>query len=172
MPETVRYIVIDGPRASGKSTIAKELTRALPRAIQDSFRAPLKHFMATGLGEKIDRIPKNSPVAPLGGVSISWLTSRLYDAMRDHCGDDVFGRLLVNRALRMHPLPRFVVCDDVGACEVDALPNVFVVRVAGKGNHDFLIGHDFTLHNDGDMAQLWSEVHRLADVLKEKANAE
>ena len=182
MPQTIKYILLNGPPQSGKSTIARELTSSLNMmiangcAISDSLAAPMKHFVATALGEKYDRIPKASPLAELSGDTMrQFLIKLAEDYLKKHYGNDVFARWLVFRSLRYPHLPKFVVVDDLGFPEeVDAVPDPYIIRVERPGydfqndSRQYVDGFRNYIHNDGDMANIWARVSQIARELKDQ----
>lgn len=174
MPETVQYILVDGHCHSGHTVVARELCKELQRkgvhTIQDSMNAPIKHFLATALGERIDRIPMQSPVAVLGGIEPLWLMRAIRKGVQDNCGEDVFGKVFVNRVLRMIPLPDFVICDDCTREDYEALPNAIVIRVdRNKEHHRGNLGlPNYVFDNSTDMANLWLGVERLVAEIRSK----
>jgi energy-coupling factor transporter ATP-binding protein EcfA2 len=170
----IRYIVLNGPPGSGKTSISIELARALrneigePDAVVlDSFSAPLKHFFAAALAEKYANMNKEMPRPELSGRSVR---RGLIGLAEEHCkplyGDDIFGKWLVFRTLK-HPQkrPEFVVIDDGGfVAEIGAVPNRFVIRVSrdGKDFIDDSRGYydppDWQLVNNGSFADMWVQV--------------
>lgn len=168
------FIVLNGPPYSGKSTASRELSRMLnekARTISDSFAAPMKHFIATLLGEAYADMDKDKPRPELSGYSVrQFLIDLSQNYMKPRYGDDVYGRMLLHRALR-YPgkKPRFVVCDDGGfAEELAALDNHLLVRVERPG-HDFssdsrtyLPDPHWVIVNDSTVDELWIQVRKLA----------
>lgn len=174
----IRYIILNGPPGSGKTSIATELVRALrheighPDAVtSDSFAAPIKHFVAAALAEKYANMNKEMPRAELSGRSAR---QALIALTEDHCkplyGDDVFGKWLVYRTLKHpHKKPDFVVIDDGGfPGEILAVPNRFVIRVLREGKNftgdsrGFVDAPDWNLVNNGSFAETWVKVGELA----------
>lgn len=182
----VRYVILNGPPSSGKSTIARELTRELAvqdqsnGVIQDSFASPLKHFFATALGDKFNTMNKEKARPELNGYSLrqAWI-DLAEQYMKKRFGEDCFGRWLVCRSLRNPTkLPFYVIVDDGGfPGEINAVPNRFVVKVIRPGT-DFLgdsrgyfDNPQYNFMNNGTMIDLFQEVKRLSKVLRgEHAN--
>jgi hypothetical protein len=180
MTNPIKYVVLNGPPSTGKSTIAVELCRDLnqalggkviaPKVITDSFSAPLKHFFAAALAEPYGFADKEKARPELSGFS---MRQSLIMLAEDHCkkvyGPDIFGKWLMHRVLKKpHMRPEFVIIDDGGfPKEIDALPNPFVVWVRRPGktfDSDSRGWYDkpsYTLLNDGDMAALWSKLKAL-----------
>ena len=177
----IKYIILNGPPGSGKTSISIELVRALRQEIgypdavvSDSFSAPLKHFFAAALAEKYAQMNKDMPRAELSGRSVR---QGLIGLAEDHCkavyGDDVFGKWLVFRSLKHpHKQPYFVVIEDGGFPDgIGAVPNRFVIRVTryGKDFKDDSRGYVDPWHhhldNDGTFAETWVKVGALAKLI-------
>jgi energy-coupling factor transporter ATP-binding protein EcfA2 len=175
-----RFVVFNGPPGAGKSTCARHMVTLLRnrelKTESDSFATPIKHFIATLLGEKYDRIKKDTPYPELRGETPrSVLISLSEDFMKVHYGEDVFGRMLYHRSLRFAPTPDFVVVDDSGFLpEFEALGernNRVLIRLT-RPNHDFshdsrdfLDQPDFLITNDGSLSDLFGSVAGLAYTL-------
>lgn len=168
-----KYIILNGPAHSGKSTIARELCSFFRTvkidAFEDSFAAPIKHYIATAIGEKYSNMPKDSPVAILAGKSIRDFVINQSDYMKQEYGDDIYGRLLVNRTLRRNPKPYFVVADSSNdADELDALrDDAILIRIERAGynfkrdSRQYLDRPLYTLKNNGNLADLWIAIEKL-----------
>jgi hypothetical protein len=179
----ITYVVLNGPPRSGKTTIARELVRTLAEkgavTIGDSFAAPMKHFIATALGEKYkDIIDKDMPRAELRGYSVREFLIDLSESyIKPRYGSDAYGRWLAHRALRYSPLPEYVVCDDGGfASELDALDRFFLVQVSrpgvtfGNDSRSYIDDPHYVFDNNGHIDELWIKVRRLATAVEEYAN--
>lgn len=166
------YVILNGPGYSGKSTVAQELCRFFRTvsvdAYEDSFAAPIKHYIATAIGERYQNMPKDTPVAILSGRSIREFIIRQSDYMKEEYGEDIFGRLLVNRTLRKNPKPAFVISDSSNdGAELDAIPNAVLVRIERDGyefkndSRQSLPNPQYTLKNNGNLGDLWVRVEKL-----------
>lgn len=173
----ITYVLLNGPKYSGKTTMAATLCQQLrlhySNIHQDSFAAPMKHFIATALSAKYSEIKKDVPVAELSGYSVrEFLIDLSEQYMKVRYGEDIFGRLFHYRCLRINPLPRFVISDDCGFdVERDALPRSVTVRIERPG-HDFsgdsrnyLSNPDYTIVNDGTLNDLQTKMSQLAAIL-------
>jgi len=175
---SIKYIAINGPSGSGRSTIARELCSRLkmpdapPRAVMDSLAAPLKHYIATLLGDRYNDMDKRRPRAELFGYSVSDFIQFEAGVASARYGDDVFAKSLVHRCLRLLPLPRFVIVDDL-TTEAEYLVlngqpgGVRMIHVRGRGDKnresDYVhFSSETVFWNDGEMATLWARVDRLA----------
>lgn len=168
-----RFIILNGPAGVGKTIIVRELCRVLLAhnllAHQDSFAAPIRHFIATAIGEKYNDMPKDSPVAILRGRSVREAVIGISSYMKDAYGEDIFGRLLYNRAMRLDPKPHYIIADSANdEDEVGALQSHLLIHVERDG-HDFhndsrkyLPSPDYTLINDGGLSTLIVKAERLA----------
>lgn len=172
------FIVLNGPPASGKSTIARALCNALApryRTISDSFAAPMKHFVATALGEKYSEMPKDSPRDIFRGSSVREVLIHLSEHyMKERYGQDIYGRLLYYRALRYPEKPAFIVCDEGGFIdELQALDNYFLVKVIrqGKGfdndSRSYLPDPHYIYYNDTTLDEMWIRIRPLVQAIEE-----
>ena len=179
----IRYIILNGPPGSGKTSIAVELVRALRKELgdadlvtSDSFSAPLKHFFGAALAEKYQNMDKEAQRPELSGRSVR---QGLIELAEGHCkplyGDDIFGKWLVHRSLKHpHKRPEIVVVDDGGfIAEICAVPNRFVVRVHRNGkdfrgdSRGYYDPPDWILMNNSSFADMWMDVGDLVKHLTE-----
>lgn len=173
--EVVVYLVLNGPPRSGKTTIARELTRLFGNKLggpvyTDEFIAPMKHFIAVALGGKYQEMPRDVSVDVLGGKTIrQFLINMSDDYIRATYGEDIFGRWLVNRSLRYPALPAMVIVDDGGRVgEIEALSNRILVHVIKVGtaftdNREYLVDPNFIIHNNTNLDELWITCGKLVN---------
>lgn len=174
------YVILNGPPKSGKTAMSRELSTMFNdsglKCVIESFAAPMKHFISTALGAKYADMPKDSPVDILAGYSVrEFLIDLSEKYMKLRYGQDIYGRLLVHRVLRLSPLPDIVLCDDAGfASEVEALgPNVVLIQVV-RPEHDFkgdsrsyLPDPHYTLHNDSTLDELWVHCRTIVEDIRQ-----
>lgn len=174
------YILFNSPSSSGKTTCAPELARELRKQLaddqvaQDSFAAPMKHFVAVAMAAQYGDMNKERAEAVLNGYSVREFLIGLSERyMKPEFGDDIFARLLHHRILRRDPQPRFVVVDDCGFdSEVDSVPRPFVVRVnrpgtsfAGDSRNYVSRDPDWVIDNNGSLDELRTKITKLASHL-------
>lgn len=183
----VRYIVLNGPPSSGKSTLARELSRELSAlgntVALDSFAAPLKHFFAAALGDSYQTMNKEKARPELNGYSLreAWI-DLAEQYMKKRYGEDCFGKWLVHRSLRMKlPVvgsPKFVVIDDGGfEPELWGLPKPLIVRVTRPtmswigDSRGYYSRHDLEFANVGTPIDLYNHAKTLAEAIVVKTDA-
>jgi hypothetical protein len=157
------YLIINGPPRSGKTHVARELTALFTAAgltvAQDSFAAPMKHFIAVALGEKYQQMQKDEPRQIFLGTSVrSFLIDLSENYMKVKYGIDIFGRLLVHRSNRLDPKPDILIVDDAGFDEeVEALgEGKYVLVKLSRPDHTFkgdsrsyINGFHYQINNGG-----------------------
>jgi hypothetical protein len=171
----LRYLLLNGPPYSGKSTTARVMTQYLQskgyRVAQDSFAAPLKHFFATALGVKYAEMKKDTMMGALHGYTPRESLIDLSEAyIKRRFGEDIYARWLVHRTVRLDPLPDVVIVDDLGfPYEADAMASRRIIRITRPG-YDFsndsrvyVSNPDYTVDNDGTQEQLEERVRKLCD---------
>lgn len=175
-----RFVLFNGPPSSGKTTSARHMVTLLRnrslRVESDSFATPIKHFIATLLGESYSKIKKDTMYPELQGETPrSVLIALSEEFMKPRYGEDVFGRMLYHRSLRFAPTPDFVICDDSGFLpEFEALGernNRILIRIVRSGytyagdSRNYLDEPDLLLTNDGSLTDLFGMVAGLAYTL-------
>ena len=177
----IKYIILNGPRSSGKTTIARELTRELAvieganGVVQDSFAAPLRHFFAVAFGDKYLGMNKELSRSELQGRSIREAQMELEQSMKKKYGEDCFARWLVHRTLRRpERLPVYVIVDD-GKCdaELGAFSNPFVVKVfkSPMDTGHYNVESSFKFYNTGTIIDLIMNTRTLAKKVRETVDA-
>jgi len=177
----IKYVILNGPPNSGKSTVARWLTRQLSisddfqTAIQDEPAGPVKHFVATLLGERYSEMNKDKPRAELGGRSVRQFVINLSeDHIKAEYGPDFLGRMLVYRSLRrLNPKPDYVILESSqDGAEIDAIPDRYIVRMDRDGctfdndSRGFLATPNFILLNNGSLDDLMGTVILLVENIK------
>jgi hypothetical protein len=172
------FIILNGPPDSGKTTeIANGLAKRLQqfkefRTVSDSFANPMKHFIATALGVKYAELKKEVMMGVLNGYTPrEFLIDLSENYMKVRYHDDIFGRLLLHRTIRLDPIPDLVIIDDGGfASERDALGHkARVVRVTRPGrsfsgdSRMYLPDPHYNIDNDGSISDLQPKLDELAD---------
>lgn len=173
----MRIVIFNGPPRSGKSSGARVLARALQQqgftVRNDSFAAPMKHYIAVLLGERYADMDKSVPRPELNGYTIrEFLISESEDHMKPRYGIDVFARLLAKRLYDVIQTGvDWVVIDDCGfQPEVDTvverlpMAHTTLIQVYRRGrtydgdSRNYVTApHMIRLHNDGTI----NEWHRL-----------
>jgi hypothetical protein len=180
MADRITYVLLNGPSMVGKSDVVapilcQELRKYCSNIHQDSFSAPLKHFIATALSARYNEMKKDVPVAELNGYSVREFVIDLSEQyLKVRYGEDVLGRLLHYRVLRINPIPRFVVVDSSGFTdERDALPRTVTIRVEREGftfegdSRSHLPDPDYTISNNGTIDELRAKLAQLAFTIYE-----
>jgi len=171
------YILLNGPIASGRSEIAKELCASLtklgPCAV-DSFASPLRHFVSTALGDKYKETDKEKARPELSGYSVNQWVRSLTNYMYVTYGEDVLARLLIHRSLRWpNRTVRFYIVDDAERPhDIVCMPNRFVVKVQRPFRDTGFVYHSmphYTLNNNGNLSDLWVKAEKLSHAISKVA---
>lgn len=163
---TTYYLALNGPRASGKSTLQHVAIRAFAyklKAHPESFAAPIKQFMSATLGMAYSSVPKDVPLDLFKGETPREVLIKLFNYyLEKSYGPEFFGHALVYRTSKManHERDKVYVVDDCGK-EGEFLPlprdRTVLVRVYRPGfdftgdNRSYLSKPDRILMNDGDL---------------------
>lgn len=182
--DKMNFVVFNGPSYSGKTTSANALVRILKSMAnplnnnaliveKDSFAAPMKRYLTVALNMPLEDMQKDTPMAILSGYSPrEFLIKESEDHMKPTYGQDIFGRLLLYRALRYTPAPNVIVVDDGGIeAEFNCLGEYkpFLVRMNRPGysfkndNRSYLPNPWWGFLNDGDIDYQMEVVHVLAE---------
>lgn len=174
------YIVINGAPHSGRTTLAKIISRELGEsAIREEFNRPLKHFFSAGLGMPWEQIDTPIAKAILNGQRGVDALRQLRTHIRAVFGPDALARWLEHRVLGMRPLPRFVIIDDgLFAEDVGKLRTthggVTLVRIKRHNVANFtpIMNPDHEYENVDDYMQLesWGQTFAATIVKKGHAN--
>ncbi len=176
------FIVLNGPPYSGKTHIANTITNELrahmrktviahPQGaaelvMQDSFAAPMKHFISTILGVKYKDLKKDVMVAALRGYTPrQFLISLSEDHIKPIYGEDFYGRAMLHRVGRLEPQPLYMVVDDSGfEEEIEPITKRLVIKLTRPGcsyegdSRNYLSEFDYELANDGTLDELDTKI--------------
>lgn len=171
------YIALNGAPETGKSTV---IARGLMERFRsftfnvhgESFANPLKMFIATSLGVKYNDLKKSTMMGILRGYTPREFVIDLGDNyIKGRYGDDIFGRWLVHRVLRIEPLPDIVIIDDLGYdSEYSVLGHsARLVRITRPGksfegdSRSHIDNPHYHLVNDGTLEELELKLDHLAN---------
>ncbi len=161
---TIQWIVIMGARGVGKSVAANHLRRQISdtlardgvykRIIVDSYDQPVRHFVASMLGEKWQEMDHEKARPELNGRSVKELVREFFAGdFLEKFGIDLFARTLVHRNMGHQPMPSIVIVDAGFIGTEPAYLNkskiVYIVRgerkLIPKPSHpDYMIRNDDT----------------------------
>lgn len=161
----IRYVVFTGNKGVGKTYAANYVRNGLHVTltsvngelvkrdiIGDAFYAPLKHLVATMLGDKFQYMDRDKPRAELQGYSVREFMVIMHMHMKHMFGDDILGRSLVHRSLRGIPKPTHVIIDDgVNADDIATLTKPFVIYLTRPGH--------FRAEHETDLSQIPHDLH-------------
>ena len=168
----IKYIAINGPARSGRTTLARELSRYLSShgtVVLDSIEAPIKHFVATTLGDSYKFLDKELERSVLYGYSVNTFKKRLRHFLEDEFGPDVLTRWLVHRNLRPLKIPNFVIIDDASNKDnIESLPNRIVVTLRRDdckfdSDETYLPAADFIIDNSEHVIDLYKFASIITD---------
>lgn len=178
-----RIILFNGPPYSGKTTAAgilSELLRNKGQSVhRDSFAAPMKHYLATLIGERYEFIKKDEVHPALNGhTPRQFLIKESEDHMKPTYGVDVYGRALAHRITQLPLSPTFIIIDDSGFIEESeamaaafGLASLRIIRVLrpdhtfANDSRGYIEPVAFTLDNDGDEDNLRFMLYGIATQL-------
>lgn len=178
----IKYIIICGEPNSGRRILARELVSHLniaakyitQAAIQDSFHAPLRHFIATALGGKYNEMDLGRMRPELGGMSVNvFLSTTLRYIQAEVSDTNVLWRWLMHRNLR-NPIakPKYVIVDDGELHHVqDRGPDRDIILITKKGFSDPLRSRDwnYIVDNDKLPVDLWYQAQTIAKAILHEA---
>lgn len=176
------YLLLNGAPYSGKSTIAPMFSMRFRQHLltshRDAFAGPLKHFVATALGIKYKEAKKDVELAVLQGYSIRrFLIELSEDYIKPNFGEDIYGRWLEHRTLRLDPIPDFIIIDDLGfPDEMAVLHPRIIVRVTrpnctfANDSRDYIVSPDYEIDNNSTIAELSTKVYDIADAIVARTN--
>src|SRR5215510_6887469 len=168
----IKYIIVNGPRNAGKSTLAREMAGELrslgKRVVTDSFFAPVRHFFAAIHAEPYKSMNHLAPQPTLSGYCISDCVDWLVMDCRERYGADCFARWLAHRHLKHpHKIPEYVIVDDgCAGADIMCMDNRFLVRLVRPGfgwsMTDYWPNPDHTFENVGPPVVLWGAAKAIA----------
>lgn len=176
-------IILNGPPSSGKSTIFAPILRDyLFRSpmregavvLQESFAAPMKVYISLALGVPYRVINKNQPLDILNGFSVrEFLIAESEQHMKPRYGQEIFGRLLIQRLINSPSYARWVILDD-GGFEEERAPllrepfKTITVAIRRPGydfrgdSRRYLSSPNYNAMNDGDVDRAKTSAKQLA----------
>jgi hypothetical protein len=139
----IKWIIFNGPDNSGKTLAANRFVLELRRqlalndmphnVVKDSIDAPLRHFIATMLGERYNEMDKDRAIPELAGYTIRGFMKFVSEEIGLELSEDALLRALVYRVQKTAK-PDYVVIDDGGiGVEPELLKNAKVIRVDRSG---------------------------------------
>ena len=175
------YVAFNGPPRSGKSTAAWMLREQLQGrflTMQESFAAPMKHFVATAMGERYRDMNKDKPRALWRGQSVRQVLIHMSEYyLKERYGDEIFGQLLVERVANLETRPQIVIIDDTGfEQEWSVCRPGFLIRIEREGcdfSYDSRSYHsqpDATVINNGDLFDLDLRLQSIAEDIRRRFN--
>lgn len=161
MTNHYRVILFNGPPYSGKSTAARsclnELGELKQSAVMESFVGPMKHFLATALGQSYDSLEKDIVHPALGVTPRKFLIDLSEVYLKGEYGQDFFYRVAKSRIERNFSQYDFIIFDGSGfSAEAGILTDTpFLVRINRPGkdfigdSRSYLENPSYVLENDG-----------------------
>ena len=165
------YITINGPRHSGRSTLARMLNHRLKGSMRMELHTPIKQLFCTGLGMEWERLDNDHMRSSLNGRSTIAAMKQLRLHLRGVYGPSVLGDWLCHRVLGMDPKPDIVIVDDVLYLD-DLIPfesNTTVRIIRGDENNFVPLSNPmYTVINGSGMSYLEKRADQIVGGLNAK----
>lgn len=180
MLTNIRHLVLlNGPPSSGKDTIAENALKMFPMTGMEKYSAPLKTGGSAALGIPLEELDADKETV-IPSLGVSWRQYQIDMSeywYKPLYGEDIFGRLMVERLARGGLFRHMFISDCGFSIEVppvlDAMPegSVICIRLHRDGcdydndSRNYLPTFPgvptFDVDNNGDVGELLTRVGRI-----------